>query len=368
MQLAAGICAKCGFENGEMDDTCRHCSAAITDLDLDDDGSAPQPPGSAGRKLKAHASHGDAPQRTMINATSPSSSHQEQSQIGKEDEEDMKAMMTKMMGMMGKITTDMAAVSTGVEEAKAKASEAVEVAKKTQADMTSIRTQIVPKNEVQEMIDESIKLMHAKIEEQLENIAKGKAVGGNATGDAMFGGLDNATRQEAEDWILRKLKELHVEAPAEIFRKGDSFKGMLYAKFSSSDVVAKIVKAFDTNKWKLNGKPVWAKCDLPISLRCPLSFLLGLRWQLLQWGYTKGEVKVDDTLQTMSVGGEAVVEARAANDKLDIKWLDEKWMRWEALQQAPELNDLIAAANTKLAKAAENRAKGKGKKGASSPP
>ena len=79
-------------------------------------------------------------------------------------------------------------------------------------------------------------------------------------------------------------------------------------------------------------------------------------------------MKVDDNLQTLSVDGQQVVEAKVTNDKLDIKWLDETWMRWEKLQQAPELNTLIQAANTKLSKTAENRAKGKGKKGASSPP
>ena len=143
---------------------------------------------------------------------------------------------------------------------------------------------------------------------------------------------------------------------------------MLYAEFSAPDVVAKIAQAFDTNKYKLNGKAVWAKNDLPISQRCPLTFLLGLRWQLLQWGYTRREVKVDDKLQTLSVDGQTVAEAKVINDKLDIKWLDETWMRWEELQQAPELNTLIEAANTKLNKTAENRAKGKGKQGASSPP
>ena len=142
---------------------------------------------------------------------------------------------------------------------------------------------------------------------------------------------------------------------------------MLYAEFSSPDVVAKIAKAFDTNKYKLNGKAVWAKNDLPISQRCPLTFLLGLRWQLLQWGYTRREVKVDDKLQTLSVDGQTVAEAKVINDKLDIKWLDGTWMRWEELQQALEMNTLIEAANTKLTKTAENRAKGKGKKRTSSP-
>jgi hypothetical protein len=262
----------------------------------------------------------------------------------------------------------MAAVSSGVEEAKAKASEAVYFAKKTQADVNNIRTQIVPKNEVQDMIDKSMTLMKATIDEQMENIAKGKTAVMHGTGDALFGGMENATRQEAEDWTLRKLKEIHVEAPTKLYHKGDSFKGMLYAEFSSPDVVAKIAQAFDTNKYKLNGKAVWAKNDLPISQRCPLTFLLGLRWQLLQWGYTRREVKVDDKLQTLSVDGQTVAEAKVINDKLDIKWLDETWMRWEELQQAPELNTLIQAANTKLSKTAENRAKGKGKKGASSPP
>ena len=94
---------------------------------------------------------------------------------------------------------------------------------------------------------------------------------------------------------------MRVEAPSEVFHKGDSFNGVLYAKFTSPDTVTKIAKAFDTHKYKVNGKVVWAKTDLPIFVRCPLSFLLGLRWQLLKWGYTKSEVKVDDKSLRLSV-------------------------------------------------------------------
>ena len=281
----------------------------------------------------------------------------------KEDEEDMKKMMKTMMGMMGKITTDIAAVSAGVEDAKTKAGEAVLVAKQTQAEVTNMKAEIVPKDQVQEMIDHSIKKMQTKIDEQLENIAKGKAVVKHETGDALFGGLDNATREDAEDWILRKLKEFNVAEPLKIFHKGDSFKGILYAKFSSPDAVTKAAIAFDARDHKLNGKTVWAKKDLPIQIRSPLSFLLGLRWQLLQWGFSRSEIKVDDTLRTLSVGGGSVVEVNVIDDKLDITWLDDTWLHWDDLHKAPEMIALIEAANTKLRKSAESRAKGKGKKG-----
>ena len=101
------------------------------------------------------------------------------------------------------------------------------------------------------------------------------------------------------------------------------------------------------------------KKKTPLDIR--LSFLLGLRWQLIQWGYAKHEVKVDDESLTMSVDKVPVVSAAVANDKISVKWLEHEWGSWDQLQRAGELQALIDVGNAKLSKAAEGRSKGKSK-------
>ena len=91
--------------------------------------------GRAGRKLKAQGSHAEAPAKKM-QGIEDERFEEAMDWNGKEErgeeDEDMKQMMKQMMGMMGKMSQDMKAVTSGVEEAKAKAQEAVDIAKKTE--------------------------------------------------------------------------------------------------------------------------------------------------------------------------------------------------------------------------------------------
>ena len=111
------------------------------------------------------------------------------------------------------------------------------------------------------------------------------------------------TKVTAEDWITRKLKELCLPEPHEMYHKGDEYKGITFAKYRTPEEVTKVTEAFDKGQFKIADKPIWSKRDLPLEARVPKSFLLGLRHHLTQWDFTKREVKVDEVGKTLSVAG-----------------------------------------------------------------
>eukprot|EP00973_Karenia_brevis_P035671 4921943-Karenia_brevis.AAC.1 len=96
------------------------------------------------------------------------------------------------------------------------------------------------------------------------------------------------------------MKTLRIdEAVEEIYFKGDSFNGVLFSKFSSPDMAKRALIEMSKCKRNYNGHEVRFKKDAPIEERSLLSFLLGLRWQLGEWGYKKSAIKVDETAHTM---------------------------------------------------------------------
>lgn len=159
----------------------------------------------------------------------------------------------------------------------------------------------------------------------------------------LFGGITNKTRTEAEDWLTGKVKELRLEQPREIYHKGDEFKGILYAKLSSPSAVECCIKAFAQDKTQSNLDGMWCNKDLPIHERIPIFVLLGLRWQLIQWGYSKQEVKVSDENLLLTVNKVPMVKAGVLDDKLQLTW-EEDFGKWDTLQNSDELISLIAAA------------------------
>ena len=239
-------------------------------------------------------------------------------------------------------------VGVAMQVAETTAGEVKELSKK----IDEVKQSTVSNEGVHSMIEEMI-------ETKLAKVARKDVLRAEGSSEALFGGsgLQSATRQEAEDWVNRKLQELRAEEPTDIYHKGDEYKGILYVKFKSPEAVQKLTTAFAKGQHKLSGKQVWCKKDLPINVRVPLSFLLGLRWQLTQtgWGFTKQEVKVDDEEVP-------VLSATCVDDQMCLKWLDATWDKWEELQKSEELQSLIDAANAKLTRAADARGKGKGNK------
>ena len=79
------------------------------------------------------------------------------------------------------------------------------------------------------------------------------------------------------------------------------------------------------------------------------------------WGYNRKNLKVDDSIPRLSVGGDDVVTASVVDNELKVDWLHSDWSSWTELVNALEFKALIDAAGTRLAQAAESRTKGGGK-------
>ena len=167
--------------------------------------------------------------------------------------------------------------------------------------------------------------------------------------------------QDATDWVTNKAKELGIKAGPTVYHKGDDFKGIIFAKFLLVADAATMLSAWEQAQPQYNGHKVWCNEDRPMEHRACLSFLLGLRRQLCNWGYSKSAIRVDDNALTISVGGSEVASAAAHEGKMKIQWLDSAWEKWEELQQSSEMRKLKDDADEKLAGAAARRAKGMGK-------
>ena len=93
-----------------------------------------------------------------------------------------------------------------------------------------------------------------------------------------------------------------------------------------------------------------------------MSLMLGLRWQLSQWGtYAKDQIKIDDKTLTMKIGREPILAVSTPAGRVQLKWLNDEWSNWQELQESPELQQLITTANDSLTKASSSQPEGKGK-------
>ena len=199
----------------------------------------------------------------------------------------------------------------------------------------------------------------ANVENSLANRAVVKGLHAT-TSTVMFAGLADLTRTMADEWVNRMLKEMNLEASTNMYHKGD-FKGQVFADFSGPVVAQKVVDAIDALKPKIADKAVWCKPNRPIEIRTPLSALLGLRWQLIRWGFTKSEIKVEEDDMTMMVNRIPVVSATFVEKKIKLTWLEDTWDTWEELQKSPALKKIVDVANGKLESSFATQRKGKGK-------
>ena len=91
--------------------------------------------------------------------------------------------------------------------------------------------------------------------------------------------------------------------------------------------------------------------------------LLGLLWQLGEWGFNKKTIKVDVESGTMKVEGKLVATARVEQDNIKISWNDQTWGEWKELHDSAEWKELIDAGTKRLKRSAEGKqglGKGKG--------
>ena len=108
------------------------------------------------------------------------------------------------------------------------------------------------------------------------------------------------------------------------------------------------------------GNRVWATQDLPMMQCVQKVFIMGLRWQLGEWGFMKRDMEWDDKFTSLKVGPSVVVTVRISNQKLVCNWSPE-WAQWDDLQNSSELKRLIQRANDKLQQNTVSKGSGKSK-------
>ena len=176
----------------------------------------------------------------------------------------------------------------------------------------------------------------------------------------LFGGLQDKTFDAAEKLIKSKLKNKDMEEPSAIYHKGEEFKGIVFAKFTTEKVAENIVKTISTEKDN-DGETIWCKKDLPLNKRVPLSFLLGIRKQLITWGFTKSRIRVQEDINTLTVAGQPIMKAAVIGSSLMIDWTSQEWQDWKELVDSSEFKELTKKAEESLRKAEDAKGKGKGK-------
>ena len=101
----------------------------------------------------------------------------------------------------------------------------------------------------------------------------------------VIGGLDALpSLQEATTWLTTKLSALQGPSHIGTYMKSQMFQGLLFAKFRNSVDRDTAVALLRSAEMQEKGKRVWATQDLPMMQRVQKVFIMGLRWQLGEWG------------------------------------------------------------------------------------
>ena len=124
----------------------------------------------------------------------------------------------------------------------------------------------------------------------------------------------------------------------------------------------KIQKARKLSMWSCEGVKIWVKEDALIDERVTRSLLFGTKFLLASWGYQRNSIWVDMESSEIKCGAGLVFKMSITDGILQISY-GEGWDTWELFQNDADFKNLIETAKAKLSKAAEQKGKGKGKKG-----
>jgi hypothetical protein len=142
--------------------------------------------------------------------------------------------------------------------------------------------------------------------------------------------------------------------------KGQVFSGILFAKYPASFTRDLAVATLRSAKLAHGDQQVWATQDLPIPTRARKMFLLGLRWQLGEWGFVKREVEIDDHYTKMAIAGKTVVQISSVQGDLKVEWAH-GWAAWDEFQSSAQLQQIMDRANQVLKKQGKGTGKSKSK-------
>ena len=76
--------------------------------------------------------------------------------------------------------------------------------------------------------------------------------------------------EAATNWVKEEIQKLNLDAPVDVFVEDmhGTFKGMVFAKFSSIQARDEVVEGFKTISISKE-HPQWVKPDLPVNVRAP---------------------------------------------------------------------------------------------------
>ena len=175
------------------------------------------------------------------------------------------------------------------------------------------------------------------------------------------GGLQSLqTLEKATLWLNDKLKTLNGPCQQGTYMKSPQFQGLLFAKFSSTCERDTAVAMLRSAGLQEGGTRVWATQDLPLLTRARKMFLIGLKWQLTQWGFVRHELNIDDNFRSLVVGEHKVVDVVIENGNIVYTW-SPQWGAWSDLQHSEELQLLKDRAAAVLSKGGKGEGKSKSK-------
>ena len=140
--------------------------------------------------------------------------------------------------------------------------------------------------------------------------------------------------------------------------KAQSFNGVLFAKFSSSYDRDIVIATLRSANIKHDQHQIWATQDLPIPTRARKMFLLGLRWQLGEWGFVKREIEIDEHYTKMTIAGKTVVQVTSTNGELLVEWAN-GWAAWDEFQSCAQLQQIMDRAKVVMKKQGKGTGKSK---------
>ena len=283
-----------------------------------------------------------------------------------EDCGEVKDMFKSMMHMMKSVKVEVSGMKVAVDQAKLQAGMAVAVATKAEASIAALQKTVEESFVTKEAANQSVAELRIEFERKFENVSATAPTTPELSAreaTVVFTGLDGMLANSKE-FIDKHLENMKLPIPLDAFHKGETFKGVLHYKFDNHQAAAEVIKKFDQAKVQYKDKSILCKADLPVEQRVPLSFILGLRRLLLSWGFDRKNLKVNDAIPLLSVGGDKVVSAHVEGSHIHVEWFDHEWASWDALQSSPGFKELIDSANTRLGHSAEaKKGRGKGYKG-----
>ena len=140
--------------------------------------------------------------------------------------------------------------------------------------------------------------------------------------------LGLSSLKEATTWMTDMLAKLKGPTGQEMHIKTKEFQGIFFVKFKStyeSDVATAVMRSAQLTMGETH---VWATPDLPIPVRARKVFLLGLRWQLGEWGFPKRDIVVSDDYKTLFVGDKVVLQVIVEHGSLLANWSKNKWSQF----------------------------------------